>query len=297
MMTALTFLAWFLGSYLYHAVGITLGYHRLLTHKSLKVPRWLMYGIVSGGYLCAMGSPVVWVGVHRLHHQKSDQPGDPHSPRDGFHHALIGWMTSMADVQTSEDLHRSAGELMNDRWLTKLGVEHDAYQAQLCLAINVAVRLVFLAFFGWLPVIANLLAMFIVFFSTQFVNTYCHMKDYGYRLFETREESRNVWWVAVLTCGEGWHNNHHAIPRSARHGMAWWEVDVTWCTVWLLEKLGLASEIVRPAPERMPWFKGNAHPAPVAAKQASNPVAKENAQHLMPPMVHQVHQTQSASKS
>lgn len=269
-MTALSFVAWFLASYLYFGLGITLGYHRLLTHKALKVPRWLMYVIVSGGYFCLMGSPVVWVGVHRLHHQKSDLAGDPHTPVDGFYHALVGWMFTMEEVQSAEDLQRSAGELMQDKLLVLLGTEHTPYQAQLCLGINIAARVLLFVLFGWVPVVASVLALGMVFWSTQFVNTFCHMKDHGYRLFETREKSRNVWWVAMLAMGEGWHNNHHAIPKSARHGMAWWEFDITWCAIWLLEKVGLADEVVRPAPERMPWYKGNkgGRPAPVAVSMS-----------------------------
>ena len=250
-----TFVAWFLISYLYHGLGITLGYHRLLTHKSVKVPRWLMYVIASGGYFCLMGSPIVWVGVHRLHHQKSDQPGDPHSPRDGFWHAMFGWMFGMREVQTDDELQKAAGDLMQSRFLRSLGCEHKPEQAQLCLWVNVAVRLALVFVVGWVPVIANTLAMLIVFFSTQMVNAVCHLQTAGYRLYDTYEDSRNVWWVAILTLGEGWHNNHHAIPRSARHGLAWWEVDVTWCAIWLLEKVGLCTNIHRPPLERMPGYK------------------------------------------
>jgi sn-1 stearoyl-lipid 9-desaturase len=272
--------AWFLGSYLYHGLGITLGYHRLLTHKSLKVPRWLKYLIVSGGYFCLMGSPIVWVGVHRLHHQKSDMPGDPHSPNDGFMHAFVGWMFGMEKVQSTEELQRSAHDLMEDPVFRLLGDTHKPFQAQLCLGLNIVARLVMLAIFGWVPVLCNALAVGIVFFSTQAVNAVCHLKTAGYRLFNTREDSRNVWWVAILTLGEGWHNNHHAIPKSARHGMAWWEIDVTWITVWLLEKVGLGTNVVRP-----PKAKLNFHrkPAPI---EITVPVAAVEPQpHVAPPTV------------
>lgn len=214
-----------------------------------------MYLIVSGGYLCLMGSPIVWVGVHRLHHQKSDIEGDPHSPNDGFWHAMFGWMFGMRDVQTDEELQRAAGELMQSPFLRALGTEHKPMQAQLCLAVNIVVRLIMLAIFGWVPVVANTLAMLTIFISTQCVNAVCHLKTAGYRLHDTRDDSRNVWWVAILTLGEGWHNNHHAVPRSARHGMAWWELDVTWCAIWLLEKFGLGQDVVRPLANRMPGRK------------------------------------------
>ncbi|MDR3615888.1 MAG: fatty acid desaturase [Candidatus Obscuribacterales bacterium] len=247
MGTVVSFTLWFLASYLYVGLGVTLGYHRLLTHKALKVPRWLMYLIVSGGYFCLMGAPIVWVGVHRLHHQKSDLEGDPHSPVvGGFKHALYGWMFNTRAVQTDEELQAQCPDLMKDPLFRLLGTDHEPYQAQLCLALNVLLRVIILALFGWPAVIANILATTIVFWSPQFVNTFCHLKDHGYRTYETRDASRNVWWVALLSLGEGWHNNHHAVPKSARHGMAVWEIDVTWISIWLLEKVGLAKNVIRP---------------------------------------------------
>jgi sn-1 stearoyl-lipid 9-desaturase len=291
-MSALTtFLAWFAVSYLYHGLGITLGYHRLLTHRSVKVPRWLMYVIVSGGYFCMMGSPVVWIGVHRLHHQKSDQPGDPHSPNDGFWHAMFGWMFTMRDVQSDQELQRAAGDLMQDPLFRSLGIEHKPFQAQLCLGLNIVVRLALVAVLGWIPVLANTLAMLIVFVSTQCVNAVCHLKTAGYRLYDTREDSRNVWWVAILTLGEGWHNNHHAIPKSARHGLAWWEIDITWCAIWLLEKLGLGTNVVRPPVTRMPGYKPALAPVAVPVKSSLSLVEP-----MTPPVVPAELQTSGASK-
>lgn len=243
---AATFLIWFLASWLYHGMGITLGYHRLLTHKSLKVPAWLKYLICSGGYLCLMGAPINWVGVHRLHHQKSDQDGDPHSPKDGFKHSLYEWMFTMGDRQSTEELQKQVPDLMKDKVLLALGADHSAGQAFLCLGFCIAFRLVILLTFGWIPMIANLLATIGVFWSPQLVNSVCHMQTQGYRLWKTRDESRNVWWVAILSCGEGWHNTHHAVPRSAQHGILWWEFDVTYLTICILEKLGLATDVVRP---------------------------------------------------
>lgn len=94
--------------------------------------------------------------------------------------------------------------------------------------------------------LGSVLSTAIVFWSTQLVNAVCHLPSAGYRLHETKDDSRNVWWVALLAMGEGWHNNHHAIPKSARHGMAWWEFDITWISIWLLEKVGLAKNVIRP---------------------------------------------------
>lgn len=277
--TALTFFGWFMASYIYHALGTTLGYHRLLTHKSLKVPRWLMYFFVFGGYLGLMGAPIVWVGQHRLHHQKSDQPGDPHSPRDGFMHALVGWMFHMKEIQTQEELEKQVPDLLQDPILRMLGATHEVQQAQLCLASCIVFRVLLLIVFGPVAFTANLLATFMTFWSTQLVNAVCHLKEAGYRSFETREDSTNVWWVGILALGEGWHNNHHAIPKSARHGMAWFEIDVTWYTIWLLEKLGLAKLVVRPVklPVHESTGKVGAHDLPDLLKplEIPEPIAME----------------------
>lgn len=236
-------------SYYYVGIGITLGYHRLLTHKSLQVPKWLEYLIVSGGYMCLMGSPIIWVAVHRLHHLKSDQPGDPHSPRDGFTHALYKWMFDMRRLQPDEEVLRVCADMTKDPVYNKLGLTHTGDQALLCLAACIIFRIPILLLFGPVALAANVLATVIVFWSTQFVNTFCHMENHGYRTFQTREDSRNVWWVGILALGEGWHNNHHAMPKSARHGMATPEFDITWLTIWALEKVGLAKAVVRPNPQ------------------------------------------------
>ncbi|HEY9784198.1 MAG TPA: acyl-CoA desaturase [Candidatus Obscuribacterales bacterium] len=245
--TVLSIIGWAVFWHVYHGLGITLGYHRLLTHKSLVVPNWLKYLICSGAYFGLMGSPIVWVGVHRQHHQKSDQPGDPHSPRDGFWHAMYKWMFYTDRVQSNEELQRQAADLMKDPLFRKLGCEHSAYQAQLCLFWCIVFRLLILAVLGWQAFVGSLIGSFTIFWSTQFVNTFCHLSQFGYQTYKTTEDSQNVWWVGLLALGEGWHNNHHAIPKSARHGLAWWEFDLTWCAIWLLEKLGLAQRVIRPS--------------------------------------------------
>jgi stearoyl-CoA desaturase (delta-9 desaturase) len=272
---ALTFAASFVLSYYYHAIGITLGYHRLLTHKALKMPKWLTYLVVSGGYLVLMGGPVNWVGVHRLHHQKSDQPEDPHSPvQGGFKHALYGWMFTMADRQTNDELRRQVPDLLQDKGLCWFGVDHCAEQAKMCLAFCILFRFIILGLFGWAALAGNLVATFLVFWSPQLVNAVCHDKTQGYRLFDTRDESRNVWWVGLMALGEGWHNNHHAIPRSAQHGMAWWEFDVTWLTILFLEKLGLATDVVRPKypPTRLAKVNASTGKRPLAPAEDDEPV-------------------------
>ncbi len=247
----LTFAAWFFFFFCYQGMGITLGYHRLLTHKSFKVPAWLRYLLVSGGYLNLMGGPVNWVGVHRLHHQTSDTEGDPHSPVFGFRHSLYEWMFTMDARQTQAELHKQVPDLLQDKILCWFGIDHCIEQAHLCLAFNILYRCLILLLFGYVALIANLIASVIVFWSPQLVNAVCHVDRFGYRLFDTRDESRNVWFIALLSHGEGWHNNHHAIPRSARHGMMWWEFDPSYVMICIMEKLGLATEVVRPTDAAM----------------------------------------------
>ncbi len=152
----------------------------------------------------------------------------------------------MGEKQSPEEIKRQVPDLLQDKFLSWFGVDHEPQQAQLCLALSIAFRVLILVTLGWIPLVANLAATFVVFWSPQLVNSVCHLKTQGYRLFETRDESRNVWWVAILSCGEGWHNNHHAVPRSARHGMAWWEFDVTWLSILFYEKIGLAKDVIKP---------------------------------------------------
>ena len=199
----MTFAAWFCVSYVYLAIGITGGYHRLLTHKSYKVPNWLRYFIVSGGYFALMGAPISWVAVHRLHHQKSDQPGDPHSPRDGFEHALYKWMFDMEKRQSIEEIRKQVPDLLEDKVLCMLGTDHSAKQAQLCLWVNIVARVIILLAFGPVAFTANLIASVLVFWSPQFVNTFCHLPSWGYRNYEVRDDSRNVPWVGLMAMGEG----------------------------------------------------------------------------------------------
>jgi len=272
--TLTTFAIWFVVSWYYHGIGITLGYHRLLTHKALKLPKLLTYLICSGGYFCLMGGPINWVGTHRLHHQKSDMDGDPHSPVHGFKHALYEWMFTMGDKQSDEEIERQVPDLLQDPFLVSLGVHHEPKQAQRCLILSILFRVLILAVFGWVPMVANLAATFMVFWSPQLVNSVCHMKNHGYRLFETRDESRNVWWVAIMACGEGWHNNHHAVPRSAQHGMAWWEFDVTWLTILFLEKIGLAKDVVKPQSLEIEQKRLQRAYDIVSARKSTAPISK-----------------------
>jgi sn-1 stearoyl-lipid 9-desaturase len=238
--------AWFAGSYLYHGLGITLGYHRLLAHRALRLPKLLERAIVLGGYLALQGSPMVWVGVHRLHHWKPDREGDPHSPQDGVFHALITWMFKAHRLQSTEELRQVTDDLTRDNLYRFLGSEHNLSQVIVCLFICVFSRVALFWSCGGDAVIGNVSATFTVLCMTLFVNVGCHVQAPGaYRNFDTCDNSSNFWVLGLLALGEGWHNNHHASPGCARHGKYAIEFDATWYAIRLLEVLGLAQRVRR----------------------------------------------------
>ncbi|MCA9191899.1 MAG: fatty acid desaturase [Planctomycetales bacterium] len=230
--------------WMFGGVGICLGYHRLLTHASFGTPTWLRRLIGTIGCLAGEGPPLMWVANHRLHHARSDQEGDPHSPRDGGWWSHAFWLAyKVGGKNTSEYYRKWAPDIYRDRYFRMLEY------AFIPLNVGLSVILGLLGYYlggstlavSWL-VWAVAVRMVFVLHSTWFVNSASHM--WGYRNYETRDDSRNNWWVALLTYGEGWHNNHHAHPRMALHGHKWWEVDVTYRTILLMKKLGLAWEIV-----------------------------------------------------
>ena len=217
-------------------LGISMGYHRLHTHRGYKCPRWLDYFFALCGSLSFEGGPIFWVAVHRIHHQKSDQPGDPHSPRDGgFYWAHMGWLVVGASNHSNTKLmSKYAPDLAKHRFYVDLNNWHWAPQVVLA-AILFAI--------GGLPLVLWGIFMRVTFglHATWLINSATHM--WGSRRFATRDDSRNNWWVALFTFGEGWHNNHHAHPTSIRHGLAWYEIDHSWILVNILKRLGLAWDL------------------------------------------------------
>jgi stearoyl-CoA desaturase (delta-9 desaturase) len=215
--------------------GIGMGYHRLHTHRGYKVPKPLEYFLAICGTLALEGGPIFWVAVHRIHHQRSDQPGDPHSPHDGGWWAHVLWMIFGDGLHNKTDvLGKYAPDLYRDPFYRLLNTWH---WVPLTLS-----GFILLAIGGWTWVLWGVFARVTLgLHFTWLVNSATHM--WGSRRFHTRDESRNLWWVALLTFGEGWHNNHHAYPTSARHGLAWFELDVTWLQIRLLEKLGIARAV------------------------------------------------------
>jgi stearoyl-CoA desaturase (delta-9 desaturase) len=217
------------------SLGVGMGFHRLLTHKAYKTPKLVEYFLTFCGTLALEGGPIYWVVTHRIHHAHADVPGDPHTPRDGRWWSHMGWiLRGTAQQYDSSVVARYAPDLINDRfhvWLNRL------YWVPLVL---LGVALVTLG--GWSYLMwAVFLRVTFNLHATWLVNSATHM--WGRRRFQTRDDSRNNWWVALLTFGEGWHNNHHAHPTSARHGLAWYEIDFNWLGIRAMQFLGLAKRI------------------------------------------------------
>jgi stearoyl-CoA desaturase (Delta-9 desaturase) len=215
--------------------GISLGYHRLHTHRSYKIPRWLEYFFAVCGTLSLEGGPIFWVATHRIHHQFSDKPGDPHSPRDGAWWSHIGWLL-VGDSKHSDTalMAKYAPDLARDPFYARLNSYH---------WVPIVVVSALLYAIGGLPMLLWATCVRLVFglHATWAVNSITHM--WGQRRFATRDDSRNNILVALVTFGEGWHNNHHAHPTSARHGLAWWEIDFSWMQISVLKWLGIARRV------------------------------------------------------
>jgi stearoyl-CoA desaturase (delta-9 desaturase) len=225
-------------------IGIGVAYHRLLTHRGFRTPKWVEYFVTMCGTMALEGGPIFWVATHRVHHQNSDQEGDPHTPVDGTFWAHAGWILSGRAMHSETALlGRYAPDLTRDPvhvWLSKYHWLPLTTTGLLQIAIGTWATGHFtggLAMMLW----GTFLRVVVGLHATWFVNSATHL--YGARRFETRDDSRNNWWVAILTGGEGWHNNHHAHPVSARHGLAWYEFDINYYCIWLLSKAGLAEKI------------------------------------------------------
>lgn len=227
----LSLLLWWIAG----SLGIGMGYHRLLTHRGYKTPKWLEYVLSVCGTLALEGGPLLWVATHRLHHQNTDKVGDPHSPHDGGFWAHMGWvLTGQTMQKNSAELLPYVPELRKDRFHVFISRWH-------WLPIAILASLLF-ALGGWRYVLWGIFLRTVVgLHSTWLVNSATHM--WGRQRFQTQDDSRNSFWVALLTFGEGWHNNHHAYPQSARHGMAWYEFDPNWYGILVLRILGLAWDL------------------------------------------------------
>jgi stearoyl-CoA desaturase (Delta-9 desaturase) len=241
--------------YLVTAAGITVGYHRLLTHRAFRTYPWLEQTFAVMGSLSVQGSVLDWVADHRKHHAHTDVEGDPHSPHvghgsglRGLLYAHMGWLL---ETQGQADWKKYASELYEDPAMRKIGRRFPVF-VLLSLLIPTVAGFVLHGFtlggalqgYIW----GGLVRIFLVHHVTWSVNSVCHY--FGSRRFDIEDHSTNVGWLAVLSLGESWHHNHHAFPRSAYHGLRWYEVDPSGLIIALMARLGLAWDVVRITPER-----------------------------------------------
>jgi stearoyl-CoA desaturase (delta-9 desaturase) len=251
----LTDLVVLVGMYVVTAVGITVGFHRLLTHRAFATHPWVERTFAVMGSLSVQGSVMDWVADHRKHHAHTDREGDPHSPHvghgsglPGLWHAHVGWLM---ETQGQADWKKYAAELYEDPKMRRIG-RWFPQLALLSLAIPMVADWALHGFTvaGALRglVWGGLVRIYFVHHITWSVNSVCHF--FGSRRFDIDDHSTNVSWLAVLSLGESWHHNHHAFPRSAYHGLRWWEIDPSGLIIAGMQRVGLAWNVVRISPER-----------------------------------------------
>jgi stearoyl-CoA desaturase (delta-9 desaturase) len=245
-------------TYTLTGVGITVGFHRMLTHRSFKTSRPLRAVFAVLGSAAVEGPVIEWVANHRKHHQYSDQPGDPHSPHvghdggwrgamAGLFHAHVGWILG-GDPMADEE--RYAKDLLADPVVRFIDRTFLLWVlAGLAFPFGLGVALTGTIVGGLTGLLwGGAVRMFFLHHSTFSINSLCHF--FGRRSFATGDESRNLLWLALPTLGEAWHNNHHAFPTSARHGLRWWQLDPSGWLISALERVGLVWDVVRVTPER-----------------------------------------------
>jgi stearoyl-CoA desaturase (Delta-9 desaturase) len=247
-----------LGGYLLTATGITVGYHRLFTHKSFKTNRVIAAALGILGSMAVEGPILQWVATHRCHHQYTDRPDDPHSPNlhgpgivswlKGMYHAHFGWFFTAG--LSKAQLERYVPDLA-DPLICRISNLFGLWAA---LGVLLPAAVGFIVTGTWLGALmgfiwGGLLRVFFVHHVTWSVNSVCHL--WGAQPFNTHDYSRNNPIFGVLALGEGWHNTHHAFPTSARHGLEWWQVDLSYQLIRILALLGLASDIKLPSAERV----------------------------------------------
>ncbi|MBA2736902.1 MAG: fatty acid desaturase [Pyrinomonadaceae bacterium] len=229
------FAAMIIGNWIVGSLGVGLGYHRLLTHRSFKAPKWLEYTLTTLGAMAIQDDAPKWVATHRIHHQYTETDKDPHSTRPGFFWAHMEWiLKGTAQDHDEATLKKYVPDLMKDRFHTTL--------ARYYFVPLIISAIILFLIGGWSMILWGVFARVVVgWHSTWLVNSATHF--WGTRRFETNDDSTNNWLVALLTFGEGWHNNHHAFPTSARHGLKWYQFDMNWLMIRVFEKLGWAKQI------------------------------------------------------
>ncbi|GAA0168932.1 hypothetical protein Leryth_025534 [Lithospermum erythrorhizon] len=234
------------GAYLVYVVlvfmtallGITISYHRNLTHRSFKLPKWLEYFFAYCGAHALQLDPIFWVSTHRYHHQFADTEKDPHSPNEGFWYSHINWIFDTITLAEKRSGRRNNVDDLEKqpfyRFLQKTYFVHPIALAAILYACG-----------GFSYIVWGMGARIVtVYHCTFLVNSAAHL--WGKQAWNTGDDSKNNWWVAIFSFGEGWHNNHHAFPYSARHGLEWWQIDVTWWIIMFLEAIGLATDVKLP---------------------------------------------------
>ena len=216
-------------------LGVTVGYHRMLTHRSFQPHPVVKFIFLAFGSMAVEGPALEWAATHIKHHAHSDREGDPHSPVEGFWHAHMGWLFN----RSFADPNIYCRNLVKDPIVVFVSRTF-IFWVILSLAIPFAIG-------GWTGLLwGGLVRIFLTHHITWSVNSVCH--TFGKREFETRDQSRNEWIVGLLGLGEGWHNNHHAFPRSAFHGLHWWQFDLSGYVIWTLERVGLVRDVYRVSP-------------------------------------------------
>ena len=228
-------LAMLVGNWIVGSLGVGLGYHRLLTHRSFKAPKWLEYFLTALGTMSLQDDAVRWVATHRIHHAFTETDKDPHSTKPGFWWAQIGWVLfGTAQDHDQKTLQKYVPDLMKDKF--------QVFLAKWFFVPIIISAFILFAIGGWGMVFWGVFVRVVFgWHTTWFVNSLAHI--YGDKPYETTDDSTNNWFVAILTFGEGWHNNHHAFPTSARHGLKWYQFDMNWITIRIFEKLGWAKNI------------------------------------------------------
>jgi stearoyl-CoA desaturase (delta-9 desaturase) len=237
-----------LAVYFWGGLSTTLYLHRYLTHRGFEMPAWLTFLFASGSAIVLSGDPVTWVGDHRYHHLKSDTDEDIHSPLHGFPYAHMMWLVRKPPGFRDRSLRYAAD--VRKVWYCRLWERPYLY-----VIPHLAVAAVLYFTFGGVGLLWCLyVPMLIIYNFTWAVNSICHLPNYGYRSFETSDQSKNNFWIGLGAFGEGYHNNHHAKPRCAAHGHKWWEFDLTRYVIKALEKCGLAWNVV--------WLEREPRPSP-----------------------------------
>lgn len=224
-----------LGLYLLRMFGITGGYHRYFAHRAYKTSRWFQFVLAWVGCSAVQKGPLWWAGHHRQHHKHSDKEDDPHSPIVGtIWWSHVGWVASGRFRRYKPELIKDFHQYPELRLMNKLHWGPGLVLAGACYLIA-----------GWAGVVWGFLVSTVLLYHATFlVNSACHL--WGSRRYETTDRSRNNWWAALLTMGEGWHNNHHHYPSCARQGFKWWEVDISYYVIRTLAAVGVVWDVREP---------------------------------------------------